>query len=100
MNDENKIIWIDIGTHFAQEYQSIFLSDFHFYWKIFRRFVGSKLLKRGSFLKFSNLIKINSYRKYFHFTFIEANYKILKSSIYNDAHDVFCIAIGSDKKTI
>jgi len=105
MNNENKIIWIDIGTHYAQEYQSIFSTNLHFYWKIFRRFAGSKLLKRGSFLKFSDLIKLNSYRKYlknnrryFYFTFIEANYKILKSSIYNHAHDVFCFAIGSDKK--
>ena len=105
MNDQNKIIWIDIGTHYAQEYKSIFSTDFHFYWKIFRRFVGSKLLKKGDFLKLSDLIKLNSNRKYlknnkryFHFTFIEANYKILKSPIYNDAHDVFCFAIGSDKK--
>ena len=105
MNNENKIIWIDIGTHNAQEYQSIFSTDLHFYWKIFRRFIGSKLLKRGNFLKLTDLFKIISYRKYlknnkeyFHFTFIEANYKILQSSIYNDADDVFCFAIGSDKK--
>ena len=77
MNDENKIIWIDIGTHNAQEYQSIFSTDLHFYWKVFRRLIGSKLLKRGNFLKFTDLFKINSYRKYlknnkgyFHFTFI------------------------------
>tara|TARA_X000000950_G_scaffold286487_1_gene395520 strand:- start:5592 stop:6362 length:771 start_codon:yes stop_codon:yes gene_type:complete len=105
MNNENKIIWIDIGTHNAQEYKSIFSTDLHFYWKIFRRLVGSKLLKRGNFLKLTDISKLNSYRKYlknnksfFHFTFIEANYKILNSSIYNHAHDVFCFAIVSDKK--
>ncbi len=104
MKNENKIIWIDVGTHYAQEYQSIFSTDLYFYWKIFRRFIGSKLLKKGSFLNFKDLIKLIKYRKYlknnqkhFHFTFIEANYKILKSSIYNKAHDVFCLAIGSDK---
>ena len=102
---EKKIIWIDIGTHYAQEYKSIFSTDLYFYWKIFRRFIGSKLLKRGNFLKYTDLVNLNAYRKYlkknikyFHFTFIEANYKILKSPIYNDAHDVFCFAIGSDKK--
>lgn len=102
MHDESKIIWVDIGTHHAQEYKSIFSTDLHFYWKIFRRFIGSILLKRGDFLKFRDLVKINSHRKYlknnrryFHFTFIEANYKILQSSIYNEADDVFCFAIMS-----
>ena len=107
MNNQNKIIWIDIGTHYGQEYQSIFSTDLYFYWKIFRRLVGSKLLKRGNFLKLTDIIKLNSYRKYlknnktfFHFTFIEANYKILNSSIYNHAHDVFCFAIGSEKNNL
>lgn len=105
MNNENKIVWIDVGTHDAQEYKSIFSTNLHFYWKIFRRFLGSTILKRGNFLTFNDLFKINSYRKYlknnkgyFHFTFIEANYKVLQSSIYNDADDVFCFAIGSDTK--
>ena len=105
MNNQNKIIWIDIGTHYGQEYQSIFSSNFYFYWKIFRRLIGSKLFKKGDFLKLTDITKLNSYRKYlkknksfFHFTFIEANYKILNSSIYNHAHDVFCFAIGNDKK--
>ncbi len=105
MSNQNKIIWIDIGTHYGQEYQSIFSTDLYFYWKIFRRLVGSKLLKRGDFLKLTDITKLNSYRKYlknhknfFHFTFIEANYRILNSSIYNHAQDVFCFAIGSHKK--
>ena len=105
MNNKNKIVWIDIGTHDAQEFKSIFSSNLHFYWKIFRRFIGFKFLKRGHFLNFTDLFKINSYRKYlknnrgyFHFTFIEANYKILQSSVYNEADDVYCFAIGSDKK--
>ena len=105
MNNQNKIIWIDIGTHYGQEYQSIFSSNFYFYWKIFRRLIGSKFFKKGDFLKLTDITKLNSYRKYlknnksfFHFTFIEANYKILNSSIYNHAHDVFCFAIGNDKK--
>ena len=107
MSNQNKIIWIDIGTHYGQEYQSIFSTDLYFYWKIFRRLVGSKLFKRGNFLKLTDITKLNSYRSYlkknkrfFHFTFIEANYKIFNSSIYNHAQDVFCFAIGSDKKTI
>lgn len=106
MSNQNKIIWIDIGTHYGQEYQSIFSKDLYFYWKIFRRLVGSKLFKKGNFLKLNDITKLNSYRKYlknnksfFHFTFIEANYKILNSPIYNHAHDVFCFAIGSEKNS-
>ncbi len=105
MCNQKKIIWIDIGTHYGQEYQSIFSTDLYFYWKIFRRLVGSKLFKRGNFLKLTDITKLNSYRSFlkknksfFHFTFIEANYKIFNSSIYNHAQDVFCFAIGSNKK--
>ena len=64
MSNQIKIIWIDIGTHYGQEYQSIFSNNLYFYWKIFRRFIGSKLLKRGNFLKLTDLFKIHSCRKY------------------------------------
>ena len=105
MNNKNKIIWVDVGTHFAQEYKSIFSSNLYFYWKIFRRLIGFIIFKKGNFLKFTDLIKLYAYRKflkdnknYFHFTFIEANYKIMKTLIYNEANDVFCFAIGNDQK--
>ena len=83
MSNKNKIIWIDIGTHHGQEYKSIFSTNFYFYWKLFRRLIGSKFLKKGNFLSISSIIKLIDKRKYlrkhrdlFHFTFIEASQKL------------------------
>ena len=50
-----KIIWIDVGTHFAQEHTSIFGSNIRFYLFVFKRFLGGKLLKRGKFVSFREL---------------------------------------------
>lgn len=101
MYNKKQIIWVDIGSHFGQEYKSIFYSDFYFYRKIFRRFVASKFFSKGEFYGFNNLLKLVTSRKrikqqrnFFHFTFIEANPKILQKKIYNEAHDVFCLAIS------
>ena len=53
-----KIIWIDVGTHFAQEHSSIFGSSFSFYVFVFKRFISGGLLKRGRFVSYSELMKI------------------------------------------
>ena len=46
-----KIVWIDIGTHFAQEHKSIFGTNLYFYTFLLRRFIGGKILKEvNSFL--------------------------------------------------
>ena len=45
-----KIIWIDVGTHFAQEHSSLFGSISSFYLHILKRFIGGKLLRRGKFV--------------------------------------------------
>ena len=96
-----KIIWIDVGTHFAQEYCSIFGSNISFYRGIIKRFVGSKILKRGKFINFQELRdiiylrgKIRKRCEEFHTVFIEANPKIAYTrSIYLKANMVFNIAM-------
>jgi len=50
-----KIIWIDVGTHFAQEHGSIFSSNASFYIFLLRRFISSKIFRRG---KFVNLLEL------------------------------------------
>ena len=50
-----KIIWIDVGTHFAQEHSSIFGSNYSFYSFILKRFLSGKILKRGKFISFKEL---------------------------------------------
>lgn len=96
-----KIIWIDVGTHFGQEYKSIFGSNFSFYRHIIKRFVSGGVLKRGKFVSIADLknivharSKIRKHSKEFHTIFIEANPKIVsKKNIYLSADEVFNIAL-------
>ena len=96
-----KIIWIDVGTHFGQEYMSLFGSNMSFYWQLFKRFVSGGILKRGKFVSkegLKNILharkKIRKQSKEFHTIFIEANPKILsKKNVYLRADDVFNIAL-------
>ena len=53
-----KIIWIDVGTHFAQEYSANFGSNYSFYRHIIKRFLSGKVLKRGRFVSFKGLKNI------------------------------------------
>ena len=100
-----KILWIDIGTHFAQEYKSIFGSNVIFYLKLIKRLLYT-VFKDQNFLNLNEIIELikmrNNIRKkknYFIFIFIEANPKIISSKkIYNDADMVFNIAITDDSE--
>ena len=78
-----KLIWLDVGTHFAQEHKSIFGSNLYFYTFILRRFIGGKILKRGKFIPFSDLSElifsrnnIRSEAHNFYSIFVEANPKV------------------------
>ena len=96
-----RIIWIDVGTHFAQEHSSIFGSNYSFYSFILRRFLSGKILKRGKFVSFNGLkniiharSKIRKRSKEFYTVFIEANPKIVsKKNIYLNADVVFNLAL-------
>ncbi len=96
-----KIVWLDVGTHFAQEYTSIFGSNLWFYYTLFKRFLSSKLLRRGDFITYievKSLIKVRSElrkrREMFHIIFVEANPIITSSrKVYMEADQVFNIAI-------
>ena len=96
-----KIIWIDIGTHFAQEHESIFSSNFTFYFFIIRRFISSNLFKRGRFISNAELKEIINSRnnirassQNFYSIFIEANSKIArKTKFYPNADLFFNIAL-------
>ena len=96
-----KIIWIDVGTHFGQEYSSIFRSNISFFRHVIRRFLGGKVLKRGKFVSFNGLkniiharSKIRMRSNEFYTVFIEANPKIVsKKNIYLNADVVFNLAL-------
>lgn len=101
-----KVIWIDIGTHFAQEYSSIFGSDFSFYKHIGRRFLSGNILGRGKSVDFEDITNIISSRasirkrtQEFYSIFIEANPKIAyKKDLYHEADMVFNIALTDNSR--
>tara|TARA_Y100001970_G_scaffold294340_1_gene451027 strand:- start:10432 stop:11181 length:750 start_codon:yes stop_codon:yes gene_type:complete len=104
-----KIIWIDIGTHFAQEYRSIFGSNIYFYFQIIKRFLAGKLLNRGKYLNYQSLKDLILIRKKirrrsedFYTIFIEANPRIsVKKNIYLGADMALNIALtGNTKKSV
>ena len=98
-----KIIWIDVGTHFGQEFMSIFGSNFYFAILSIRRFLADRIFRREerlSFLDFKSIIKsrseISKKSESFFSIFIEANPKIIASKkLYLRANSVFNIALTS-----
>jgi len=96
-----KIIWIDVGTHFAQEHNSIFGSNYTFYSFILRRFISGKILRRGKFVNYKELRDILSARRRirersgeFFTILIEANSKIAhKMNFYPQADIFFNLAL-------
>jgi len=104
-----KIVYIDIGTHFGQEFNSIFGSEKYFYVKFFRRFIGYYLFKKGKkvtltyFVELKNLRKkIKKIKKDFLFFFVEANSKIISScNVYKKVNGVFnCALTGEEKLSV
>tara|TARA_B100001093_G_scaffold352808_1_gene337299 strand:- start:218 stop:955 length:738 start_codon:yes stop_codon:yes gene_type:complete len=99
-----KIVWIDVGTHYAQEYESAFGPSYKFLWQVFRRFIASKFFFKGSFYKISDIKSILRSKIFFRknkhnfkFFFVEANSKIVsRKAIYKEAHAVFNFALTSN----
>lgn len=99
-----KIIWIDVGTHFGQEYSSIFGSNYAFYIHALKRMIGKKIFNRGKFVGFQGLRDIISLRSRikkrsdeFYTIFVEANPKIAYTqNIYLEASMVFNLALTDD----
>ncbi len=96
-----KLIWIDVGTHFAQEHTSIYGSNFAFYLFVLKRFLSGKILKRGKFVSYKELKEIIVSRKILRSRsadvfsiFIEANPRIVhKKDFYPQADIVFNLAL-------
>ena len=60
----DKLIWIDVGTHEAQEYRAVFDSGFRHAYKM-TKYIIRKILLRRSFNKqlFSDIVSAKSTRK-------------------------------------
>lgn len=103
---ETKIVLIDVGTHFAQEYRSLFGSTLWFWYRVMRRMAGYLLLGRGSGVKVSEIVGLAQSRKLirrsrsrFRVVFVEANSRVVQKDIYRSADDVLCIALTGASHT-
>ena len=86
-----KLVYIDIGTHFGQEFKSMFGSQWYFFWKITRRIIGYYRLNKGEKLSIKNLVNlvqqrqiIKKHKNNFLTYFIEANPKIINFILSRD----------------
>ena len=46
-----KLVYIDVGTHFGQEFQSMFGSSWYFFWKLVRRIIGFYIIRKGQIVR-------------------------------------------------
>ncbi|MDC1408271.1 hypothetical protein N8524_08100 [Candidatus Puniceispirillum sp.] len=101
-----KIVYVDVGTHFAQEFQSFFGSQKYFYTKIIRRLIGSHVLRRGEMISLSELRELMRQRhdlrrkkNCFISFFVEANARVIQhSDVYRSANGVFNCALTGDQQ--
>ena len=99
-----KLVYIDVGTHFGQEFQSMFGSRWYFFWKLMRRIIGFYLLQKGEKISIKNFIemvhqrqKIKKIEGKFLTYLIEANPNIInRSNIYREAKGVFNCALTGE----
>ena len=102
----SKIIYVDVGTHFAQEFRSIFGSQRYFLTKIIRRLVAFYFLRRDEIFSFKDLRELirqrrelRSKRDSFVSFFIEANAQVIRHSrAYKAADGIFNCALTGDNK--
>ena len=101
----DRVIYVDIGTHFGQEYQSIFGNQKYIFYKIFRRAVGYYILRKGKKLPLSEVGRLLRQRRQlrkkrnkFLCFFVEANPKIIQhSNVYKYADGIFNCALTGDQ---
>ena len=106
MKYKKKIIWIDVGTHFAQEYNSIFGTNISFFTHIVKRYIGGNIFGRGSSINISGLkdiiqtrIQIKKKQHFFYTIFVEANHNIAREKNFYPFADLFFnLAIAENNK--
>ncbi len=103
------VVWIDIGTHEAQEYQAVFGSAYWFYFKVTKRIVrhllaslrlvnsGRTKVKLGQLSKNRTLLRQNKHL--FKFVFVEPNPHIITGNkVYQNADVIAQVALESSER--
>ena len=102
----SKIIYIDVGTHFGQEFKSLFGNKLNLLYPIIRRVIGYYICRRGikiDFKTIKNIFQYNNFarqnRKNFLTYFVEANSKIINNSnVYKMADGIFNCALTNNSE--
>lgn len=102
-----KVIYIDVGTHFGQEFQSAFGKPSYFFYKAARRLTSFFLFRRGRRFGFTHAkeairwrLELEKIKDVFVTYLIEANPNVIcESSAYKAADGVFNLALTGDLET-
>ena len=96
-----KLVWIDVGTHRAQEYRSIFSSDLRIaarLWRFNRRAKrnGETALSLSALKAFwATRRALTARRKDVFAIFVEANTRLVSRQVYSEADACFFVALGA-----
>ena len=101
-----KIVYIDVGTHFGQEFLSFFGDNTYFYHRVLRRIFGFFLFKSGIKIDFAevralliNRRKLRAEKDRFFNILVEANPRVfIQSRVYKLGSLVFNCALTGDEQ--
>lgn len=98
---KKKIIWLDVGTHYAQEFESFFGSYRSFFFSYLKSIYKKIFFSKGRIINIKELMSLLKFkrialksREIFFVIFVEPNFYILnKSKNYLKANCVFNLAL-------
>lgn len=100
------LLWIDVGTHFGQEYRAIFGPHYSFWQPLIRRWLSGCLLRRGQSLSLSEMVALSRTRRALRAMrgrvlpiFVEASLSVVRAApVYREADLVINAAVvGGDR---
>lgn len=107
---KKKLVYLDIGTHFGQEFMALLGHSFIILgWKFFKIWVASFIIRSKVVhsIEFNEAIKLfrslkalRTNKADIHTILVEPNYRVFGAEAYQIANKVFCIALGDEGKPI
>ena len=109
-NLKKKLVYLDVGTHFGQEFTALVGDALPILWfKFLKIRIASFILRRKEihFIKFNEAVEISRALKVIRLNkgdlysiLVEPNYRVFGSKAYRIANKVLCIALGDEGRPI